>query len=241
VAVLQRDKARLYLAEQGASEQQAQVASEVPGQHEQGGWSQMRYQRHIDFHVTEHLKKVVDELNRLAQAQAFKLALGGTEEIVNELLEMLPDPIARTVIGRFPVDYKHDTEQQILQRAQRLWEHQEQFQEDELVDQVFDAAKSDTQGVLGIEPTLSALAEEKVRTLLVVDGLTIDGCVCAQCDYFFRLKCSRLVRSVAGTRNRGTLPIEPWKRPFSREPRQRSSPPKRPGIVYSLKAAWERC
>jgi peptide subunit release factor 1 (eRF1) len=52
------------------------------------------------------------------------------------------------------------------------------------VDQVFDAAKSGMRGVLGIGPTLNALIEEKVRTLLVADGLAIDGSVCTRCDYF---------------------------------------------------------
>jgi peptide chain release factor subunit 1 len=58
VVVVQRDSARIYVAAQGISEQQAQVATEVPGRHKQGGRSQMRFQRHIDFHVTEHLKKL---------------------------------------------------------------------------------------------------------------------------------------------------------------------------------------
>jgi peptide chain release factor subunit 1 len=103
VAVLQRDKARIYIAEQGRADQQVQFASEVPGQHNQGGWSQMRFQRHIDFHVTEHLKKVIDELTTLAEARPFTLALGGTEETVNQTFKMLPDPVAGRVIGRFPV------------------------------------------------------------------------------------------------------------------------------------------
>jgi peptide subunit release factor 1 (eRF1) len=37
---------------------------------------------------------------------------------------------------------------------------------------------------LGIAPTLSALVEERVRTLLIADGLAIDGSVCTRCDYF---------------------------------------------------------
>jgi peptide chain release factor subunit 1 len=52
------------------------------------------------------------------------------------------------------------------------------------VNQVFDAAKSGMRGVLGIEPTLTALVEEKVRTLLIADGLAIGGSVCTRCDYF---------------------------------------------------------
>jgi peptide chain release factor subunit 1 len=58
VAVLQRDKARIYVSAQGYSDEKSQVTTDVPGQHKQGGRSQMRFQRHIDFHVAEHLKKV---------------------------------------------------------------------------------------------------------------------------------------------------------------------------------------
>jgi peptide chain release factor subunit 1 len=184
VVALQRDKALIYTAQQGIVERQLQVATEVPGQHDQGGRSQMRFERHIEFHVAEHLKKVVDELKRLAETGPFKLAVGGTEKTVDEMLKILPDPMARTFIGRFPVNYKHDTEQEILERAQLLWNNREQIEESKLVDQVFDAAKSDRRGVLGVEPTLNALSEEKVRALLLVDGLAIDGSVCTRCDYF---------------------------------------------------------
>jgi peptide chain release factor subunit 1 len=184
VAVLQRDKARIYIADQGTSEEKLQVTTEVPGQHKQGGRSQMRFQRHIDFHAAEHHKKVADELVRLADTGPFALALGGTDETVGELLRMLPDPVVRTVIGKFPVDYKQATEQQIVERAQLVWKNREQLKERELVEQVFDAAKSGTQAVLGIESTLSALVEEKVRTLLIADGLAIGGSICTRCDYF---------------------------------------------------------
>jgi peptide chain release factor subunit 1 len=184
VAVLQRDKARIYSAQQGTSEQRLELASEVPGQHKQGGRSQRRFQRHIDFHVGEHLKNVTEEIERLAEMRPFKLALGGTDQNVDEVLKTFPEPIARRVIGRFPVDYKHDTEQQILERAELLWKTREQFEEVKLVNQMLDAARSGRQGVVGVEPTLSALLEEKVRTLVIVNGLPINGSVCTRCDYF---------------------------------------------------------
>jgi peptide chain release factor subunit 1 len=184
VAVLQRDRAQIYIAEQGTSEEKSQVASEVPGQHKQGGRSQMRFQRHIDFHVTEQRKKVADELASLAETGPFALALGGTDETVDELLKNLPEPIAKRVIGKFAVDYKQDTEQLIIEHAELVWKNRQQFEETQLVDHVFDAAKSGIRGVLGIEPTLSALVEEKVRTLLIADGLAIGGSVCTRCDYF---------------------------------------------------------
>lgn len=181
--MLQRDKGRIYVAEQGYSEKKSQVTTDVPGQHKQGGRSQMRFQRHIDFHVTEHLKKVADELASLAETGPFALALGGTDETVEELLKTLPAPIASRVIGKFPVDYKQDTEQQIVEHAELVWKNRQQFEEAQLVDQVFDAAKSGMRGVLGIEPTLSALVEEKVRTLLIADRLLSEGGLGAMLRY----------------------------------------------------------
>jgi hypothetical protein len=118
--------------------------------------------------------------------------------------------------GKFPVDYKHDTEQQILERAEFMWKSPEQTREAQLVDQVFDAAKSGMRGVLGIESTLSALAEEKVRTLVIADSLTINGSVCTRCDYFL-LKNSKSARSAAEMRNREMLQTEQSNELFSQE------------------------
>jgi peptide chain release factor subunit 1 len=55
------------------------------------------------------------------------------------------------------------------------------------LEQVVEAAKSGKRGVLGIQPTLSALVEEKVRTLLIANGLAIDGSVCTRCDYLSQI------------------------------------------------------
>jgi peptide subunit release factor 1 (eRF1) len=89
----------------------------------------------------------------------------------------------RNVIGQIPVDYKHDSEQEILQRAERVWKERERREETKRVDQVVTAAKSAKQGELGVGPTLEALVQEKVRTLIIADGLAIDGSACTRCDY----------------------------------------------------------
>jgi peptide subunit release factor 1 (eRF1) len=184
VAVVQKDKSRIYITEQGMLERQFEIGSDVPGRHKQGGRAQMRFQRHIDFHVTEHLKKMVEEIERLAQTSRFELVLGGTDEIVTDVLTLLSKPTKRKVLGKFPVDYKQDSEQQILERAQLIWQDRKELAEVNLLDQVIEAAKSGRQGVLGVEPTLNALVEEKVRILLIANGIAIQGSACTRCDYF---------------------------------------------------------
>ncbi len=138
VAVLQNDKARIYIAEQGTSEEKITSDNRSPRPAQARWVVQMRFQRHIDFHATEHFKKVADELASLSNSGPFPLALGGTDETVVELLKKLPEPIARSVIGKFPVDYKQATEQQIVEHAELVWKESAI----QLVDQVFNAAKS---------------------------------------------------------------------------------------------------
>ncbi|HEX6174080.1 MAG TPA: hypothetical protein VF089_08700 [Candidatus Binatia bacterium] len=121
----------------------------------------MRFQRHIDFHVIEHLKKVADELTSLAKTAPFALALGGTEETLEELLRNFPKPITKRIIGKFPVDYKHDTDQQTFERADLVWNHREQREEGHLVERVFDATKSGMRGVLGTDSTLALWSKRR--------------------------------------------------------------------------------
>lgn len=185
VAVVQRDKAQIYLAEQRSAEAVETIASVVPGRHDQGGWSQARFQRHIEFHVAEHLKKVVDELERLFYQRRFnRLAVGGSEEAVHELAKMLPDPVRRTAIGTFSVNLKHDGDADLLERARRVWEEHERRSERDLVASLSDAAAANGRGVLGIDDTVRAVQEGRVQTLVVAEGVEKGGSACTRCDYF---------------------------------------------------------
>jgi peptide chain release factor subunit 1 len=185
VAIVQRDRAAIYIAEQGRGREQATIESDVPGQHDQGGWAQARFQRHIEVHVARHLHKVVQELHDLYYKAPFsRLAVGGTEENVAELVKMLPDPIARRLIGTFQVDFKHETEEETLERARAALQEDERRQERELVERVIDASESSGRGVVGIDDTLAAVLEGRIETLLVADGVTLEGSTCLACDYF---------------------------------------------------------
>lgn len=185
VALVEADKARIYVAEQGSHQRQAEIASEVPGWHDQGGWSQARFQRHIEFHTAGHLKRVAEELERLYHRRPFKrLALGGTETTVHELQRLLPQDLARRPVGAFPVNFKHESDEEALARARRLLVEDERRAERELVSRIVDAAHSGGHGAVGFDDTIAAVREGRVRTLVVAQGVTREGSACTRCDYF---------------------------------------------------------
>src|SRR5205823_3714854 len=69
--LVDREKARLFLSRMGRIREQSEVLDEVPNRHDQGGWSQARFQRHVDDHVVRHLKHVGELLFRLFEREGF--------------------------------------------------------------------------------------------------------------------------------------------------------------------------
>ena len=185
VAVVQRDHAAIYTSEQRVAAEEAAIESAVPGRHDQGGWAQARFQRHIEFHVERHLRKVADEIEELFYDRPFnRLVVGGSEEAVNELIGMLPEPVSRRVVGTFPVDLKHQTEEEVLDQARQVLREEERRSEKELIEQIVSSADSGGRGTVGIEPTISAAREGRVHVLAVAEGVTTEGFACQDCDYF---------------------------------------------------------
>jgi peptide chain release factor subunit 1 len=185
VALVQRDHAAIYEAEQRRATEEAAIDSDVPGHHDQGGWAQARFQRHTEVHVQRHLHQVADELGKLFHERPFRrLAIGGTEETTKELINMLPDPVRRTLIGTFHVDVKHASDEAVLDQARALHREHERQTEQELVANLADAAESGGKGAIGIAPTLEAVRDGRVETLVLADGITVEGSACVSCDYF---------------------------------------------------------
>jgi peptide chain release factor subunit 1 len=68
VAAVGREQGDLYQLRGGRLEEVADHFDEQPGRHDQGGWSQARYQRHIEKLVQDHLRVVAEELDRRVRA-----------------------------------------------------------------------------------------------------------------------------------------------------------------------------
>lgn len=185
VAVVQRDHAAIYTSQQRVAAEEAEIESVVPGRHDQGGWAQARFQRHIEFHVEQHLKKVADEIEELFYDRPFnRLVVGGSEEAVSELIGMLPEPVSRRVVGTFPVDLKHQTEEEVLGQARQVLREEERRSERELIERIVSSAESGGRGIVGLERTISAAREGRVHVLAVAEGVTAEGFACQGCDYF---------------------------------------------------------
>jgi peptide chain release factor subunit 1 len=68
--LLDTNKARIFVFGLAAVERSQQVAGEKTRRHSQGGWSQARYQRHIENLHLQHVKEVVENLDALVREEA---------------------------------------------------------------------------------------------------------------------------------------------------------------------------
>ena len=90
MAVVGREQGQLFRLRDGRLQEIAQQFDEQPGQHDQGGWSQARYQRHIEKLVQEHVKGVAEELDKTRRRmQAPKIVLVCSEEMRTEFTKAL--------------------------------------------------------------------------------------------------------------------------------------------------------
>src|SRR5207244_4618618 len=95
-----REQGRRYSLRNGHLEEVSDRTEEQPyGHHDQGGWSQSRYARHIDKLVAEHLKTVATELEEQRRAGMPKIVLVCTEDTRPGFLEMLSKDARAAVVG----------------------------------------------------------------------------------------------------------------------------------------------
>lgn len=183
-ALVDREKARLFVSALDRIEEVSDVLDDVPGWHDQGGWSQSRFQRHIKEHVQRHLKHVADVLMGLFQRRRYeRLVLAGPEEILAELERELHDYVRRTIAARTSLPIVASPSD-VLEKIRELEEDLERAREHEAVRRLSAEIDAKTgRAVAGMEETIAALEEGRVDTLLVGANLEAAGLRCPSCGH----------------------------------------------------------
>ena len=192
VVLLDGGDVRVYLAEQGRESREIKKHEQLPSRHAQGGWSQARYQRHVEFHRDMLLRDVADKLNDIFYAKGFdRVVLVGVEEVAKEFEALLPDPLRLRVIGHLTADFKQENDERILERARELAREDELSAEVALVAEIANFADAHGKGTLGLDDTFLTLVEGNVDILVVAEGVVTDGSFCHNCGYLSAHKFSQ--------------------------------------------------
>ncbi|MBX6342614.1 MAG: peptide chain release factor 1, partial [Thermomicrobiaceae bacterium] len=183
VCIIARDTARIFYGQMDQFEEIDQIVdAEVPGQHEQGGWSQARYERHVEEHVQRHFKRVADELFQIFNDRPFRyLVLGGAEEVVGAFVEHLHPYVRERHVGTIRL-LKETNVRDVCEQTHEIIGRWVRGEKERYIDVLRNEVLSHDRGVSGLPKTIEALNQGQVLTLVVDGSLHAPGAVCLNCE-----------------------------------------------------------
>jgi peptide subunit release factor 1 (eRF1) len=161
------NSARILVFATGELVAQEEVRGVKTKRSAQGGWSQARFQRHIEnFHV-QHVKEVVEALERIVLRENItEIVVAGDEVVLPLLREQMAKPLAEKIVDQVRMNTNAPIDQVIrtsLDAMKRVHIQSER----EKVEAAIDAYRAGGLGVVGPEDTLDALIKGQVDELLI--------------------------------------------------------------------------
>lgn len=181
VAVVGREQGDLYRLRGGRLEEIADRFDEQPGRHDQGGWSQARYQRHIEKLVQDHLRAVADELHRTIRATpSAKVVVVASDETRAELGDLLSNEARNAVVGWTHAE-AHATPADLLEVVSPLLEQARADGERRNLERWREEAGRNGRASSGWAATLEAASDGRVDVLLFQEGASHAAWQCPAC------------------------------------------------------------
>ncbi|SRR6266536_233151 len=180
VAVVGRERGEIYRLHGGKLERLADRSEEAPGQHDQGGWSQARFQRHIEHLVQEHLQRVADELDRRVRRRSERIVVVSTEETRAAFDDMISKAVRDAVVGWTTAE-AHAGPPELLAVATPVLEAWRARAEEQAVERWREEAGRHGRATSGWETTLEAASDGRVELLLYRNGVQRSAWRCPGC------------------------------------------------------------
>jgi peptide chain release factor subunit 1 len=176
VVLANRRFARVFQGTAHALEETDRVEDDVHRQHQQGGWSQARYQRGLEKEVDDHLKHVAEVVFDLHKRNPFDaLLLGAPEETVADLEAALHPYLRERICAHLQIDVEHTPGDDVQRIAGEAIMAHERKREAELLERLAERLGRNARAASGLTDVLRALNEGRVEILLIRDGLSEPG------------------------------------------------------------------
>jgi len=181
VVFVGRERGELLRLRAGRLDETVERSDDVPGRHDQGGWSQSRFQRHIEKLVAEHLKEVAEEVDRrVRRVRSPKVIVVSSEETRSEFEELLSNETKKAVVGWTNAE-AHASPQELLQLTSPILEQARAKDEASLLERWREGAGRGGRASSGWAETLEAASDARVEVLLYEEGADHEAWQCAAC------------------------------------------------------------
>jgi peptide chain release factor subunit 1 len=181
VAVVNRERGSLYRLRAGRLVEAADLSEEQPRRHDQGGWSQARFQRHIDELAADHFRDVAEEIDRRVRAaKGTRVVIACPEEVRAEFEHLLSQEARHALAGWAAVE-AHAGAPEVLAAVTPVLERARAEGEAAKLDRFREELGRAARAVGGWPGTLEAASDARVEVLLYTDGVQRTAWQCPKC------------------------------------------------------------
>ncbi|MQA28731.1 MAG: hypothetical protein GEU82_02675 [Luteitalea sp.] len=168
-AVLLADthSARIFVIAANTVQQAEQIEGTKTRRHKMGGWSQARYQRHLENYHLHHAKDVIDTLGRIVTQEGIaSIVIAGDAVIVPLLKDQLPKELAAKIVDVVKLDIRAPIDA-ILDLSGAAMRAKDADTDRERVDALIEAYRGGGLATAGAEPVGVALDMGQVEELVI--------------------------------------------------------------------------
>jgi peptide chain release factor subunit 1 len=170
VLLVNRKTARIFVGTAAGLDEVDHIEGDTHRQHDQGGWSQKRYQRSVEQEKLNHLGQALDTLFALFKRRPFDhLVVGAPEELVTEVEEKLHPYLRARLAGRLGIDVENSSTAEVSAAAAEVIDRHVAAVEREALDRMQQGIGRGDRGVSRPEPVMEALRQARVEILLLAE------------------------------------------------------------------------
>jgi peptide chain release factor subunit 1 len=182
VAVVNRERGDVYRLRDGRLVEVADHTEEQPRRHDQGGWSQARFQRHIDELAADHMRAVAEEVARQVRRSdnGLQVVIVCAEENRPQFVELLPQEATQALAGWVHAE-AHAGPADLLAAVLPVLDRARLHGVHEALERWRAEAGKNGRAASGWKETLEAASDARVDVLLAQEGARREAWECPRC------------------------------------------------------------
>jgi len=168
VVLADTNRAKILVFATGATSERKEVQNVKTKQSRAGGWTQSRYQRHMENYHLHHAKEVIQILDRTVREEDINnVILAGDEATIIPILrEQMSKELAEKVIDTLslPID---TPDHELFEESLRAFRRHDTLSDLQKVERLMNEYRADDLAVAGVSETLVALSNGQVEEMLI--------------------------------------------------------------------------
>jgi peptide chain release factor subunit 1 len=176
VLVADQKDANLTVINRAARVARVEVrGDDAANHHQQGGWSQRRFQTRNEERRAHFARAIAEETRRaLSDGNIDMLVVAAGDVMASALSAEFHESVSECIVGNIHLDIRASYDE-IRDATMPIVEEAEKKRELEAVTKLLDQVGAKNRGVVGVQSTLDALVRGQVMTTVMVSDFSTDG------------------------------------------------------------------